>query len=462
MDKYQQMTTQPVERLVLRLAFPTVTIMLISSLYNMADTYFVGKLGTVSVAAVGIAVSFMAVIQAVGFFFGQGAGNHISRALGARQHESAQQMASTALVCAGIAGLGIAVAGALFAEQIALLLGATPTILADAADYLRCVALGAPFICMSLMLNNILRFQGNAFYGMIGMVSGAVFNCVLDPLLIYGFNMGVKGAAGATAISQTVGFVLLLVGCRHGGNVSISLNALRFSGAFFAEIVRGGLPSLLRQGIASIGVLVLNRAAAPFGDAALAAIAIANRIVLLCGSALIGFGQGFQPVCGFNFGAKKYSRVRRAFWFCLLVAIGVLVLLSTLGSLFAPRIIALFRADDAEVVRLGAAFLRYQFLSLPLTAVIILTNMLLQTTRKSIRASILSAARQGLTLIPLALILSSQLGLFGLQIATPIADCVTFLIAVPLMVSGLKGKNDDTDTDGSAGDLDLRQSDFEA
>ena len=440
-QKYLRMTQEPVERLVCSMAIPTITIMLISALYNMADTFFVGSLGTSATGAVGIVFSLMAIIQAIGFFFGHGAGNYISRELGAQNRDKASQMAATGFLSVLIAGGAVTVSGLLFLEPLARFLGATETILPHACDYLRYILIGAPWMAASLMLNNLLRFQGSAFYGMMGMIAGAVLNIALDPLFIFVFKMGVGGAALATLISQFVSFCLLLVGCSRQGNIRINPRNFSPQFAVYKEILRGGLPSLFRQGIAAIATICLNRVAGGHGDAAIAAISIVQRVTLFANSALIGFGQGFQPVCGFNYGAGYYERVRKAFLFCLKTASVVLLFLAALGFLYAPQIIGLFRGDDAEVVRIGALALRLQCLTFPLMGWVVLNNMMLQTIGMAFKASILALARQGLFLLPLLFALTPSLGILGIQMSQPAADLATFALSIPLGLGVLLGLN---------------------
>jgi putative MATE family efflux protein len=405
----------------------------------MADTYFVGSLGTSATAAVGISFSFMAIIQAAGLFFGQGAGTYISRALGARNSRDAETMAATGFFTAFFIGAVLAAAGTLFLSPLARFLGATDTILPYARDYLRFILLGAPFMASSIMLNNLLRFQGSAFTGMIGMISGAALNIILDPLFIFVLHLGVMGAALATMISQTVSCILLfLVGCTGKNNVWILPRNFSPRMKNYREIIRGGLPSLLRQGLMGLTTILLNRAAGPYGDAVIAAMSIVNRVFLMAGSALIGFGQGFQPVCGFNYGAGLYKRVAQAFWFCLRLITIVLVILSVAGFIFAPDIIAVFRKDDPEVIKIGALALRFQCFTFPLSGWIILNNMMLQTMGKTVPAGILAFARQGLFLIPLLFTLTPLLGVLGIQMCVPISDLCTFILALPLGISVLR------------------------
>ena len=317
-QKLKYMTETPLSKLILSLSVPTIISMLISSFYNMADTYFVGLIGSASASgAVGVVFPLMSIMQAVGFMFGHGSGNHMSRALGAGRTDDAQAMAATGFVSAFIAGLVIMLVGLTTAEPLVYLLGSTETIAPYAQQYIRYLMPGVPFLISSLVLNNQLRFQGSAFYGMIGISTGAVLNILLDPIFIFVLNMGVAGAALATSISQFVSFVILLLMTRRGANIRIRLRSFNPTLRRFAEIFRGGIPSLARQGLNSLASVCLNLAAGGYGDAAIAAMSIVSRVMQMTVSAIIGFGQGFQPVCGFNYGAKLYGRVRKAFWFCV-------------------------------------------------------------------------------------------------------------------------------------------------
>ena len=435
--KYQIMTETPVRPLVCRLAVPTIISMLITSFYNMADTYFVGRIGTSASAAVGVVFPLMAIIQAVGFFFGHGSGNYISRALGGQDIDSAGKMAATGFFSALIGGAMIMIAGLLLLNPLAVWLGSTQTILPYAVDYMRVILIGAPYMTASLVLNNQLRFQGNAVYGMVGITSGAILNIALDPLLIFVCGMGISGAALATILSQFVGFALLWVGTRRGGAIPIHFRNFRPKWRYFKIILNGGSPSLLRQGLGSVATICLNHAAGVYGDVAIAGMSIVTRIMQFAYSCLIGFGQGFQPVCGFNYGAKKYGRVKEAFWFCVKLSTVVLVILAVIGYVFAPSIVAVFR-DDQEVVTVGTVALRMQCLSFPLAAWLVMCNMMSQTIGKAIRASFLAMSRQGLFFIPLVLLLPQFMGLFGVEIAQALSDVVSFAVAIPLQVGLLR------------------------
>jgi putative MATE family efflux protein len=408
-------------------------------MYNAVDTWFVGFLGTTETAAVGVSFSVMNMIQAAGFLFGHGAGNYISRALGARSGKDAEKMAAVGFFSAFCTGGLMAALGLAFLSPLASALGATETILPHALSYLRFILLGAPFMVSALTLNNLLRFQGSAFLGMIGMTCGAALNVLLDPLFIFTFHMGVPGAALATMISQTVSCVLLFI-INRGGKQNVPILPRNFSPgrAAYMNILRGGSPSLLRQSVMSLAAVFLNRAAGPYGDEVIAAVSIVNRVVMISGSAIIGLGQGFQPVCGFNYGARLYGRVKRAFRFCVAISSVVLAVLSVLAFIFAPDIVAVFRKGDAMVIGIGARALRFQSLTLPLSGWIVLSNMMLQTMGKALPANILALARQGFFLIPLLFILTPLFNVTGILLSTPLADLFTFVLALPLGLKTLK------------------------
>jgi putative MATE family efflux protein len=437
-DKHTLMTTAPIPRLIGSLAIPTIISMLVTSFYVMADTYFVGKIDTQSTAAVGLSFSVMAIIQAFGFFFGHGSGNYISRKLGAQDYASAEIMASTGFFYAFIAGTLTTCLGLLFLTPICRFLGSTPTILPYAETYLGIILLGAPFMASSLVLNNQMRFQGNAVYSMVGIIVGAVLNIALDPLLIFTFEMGVAGAAWSTLISQICSFCVLMAMDSRGTNIRIRFKNFRLKAQLLKEILFGGAPSLCRQGLASIATILLNVAAGGYGDAAIAGMSIVTRICMFINSFVIGFGQGFQPVCGFNYGAGLYRRVREGFWFCIRTGVVFLTVCAIVGYIYAPEIVAWFRADDPQVIAIGARALRWQLITLPLGTWVILCNMLLQTIRKPVRAVTLSSARQGLFFIPLILILPNLLGLQGVEMCQAAADLCSFILAIPLTVPVLK------------------------
>ena len=416
-EKFMMMTTAPLPGLISKLAGPTIISMLISSIYNMADTFFVAKIGTSATAAVGVVFPVMTIIQALGFFFGHGSGNSMSRRLGAKDTKTAEELAATGFFFALLCGIAVTLTGEIFLDPLAIALGSTRTILPYAREYMRIILLGAPYMTAQFVLNNQLRFQGNAFYAMIGVISGGILNIFLDPLFIFGFNLGVSGAAIATVVSQLISFVLLLIGLRVSKCIPIRIRNVKNLRQNLMMIAGGGLPSLFRQGLGSVGTLALNLAANPFGDAAIAAMSIVGRIMFFAASALIGFGQGFQ---------------REAFWFCVKISSVVLLVLAAAGYLSAETLITVFRKNDPEVIAIGTRALRFQCMTLPLNGWIIMNNMLTQTIGKTVRASLLAASRQGLFFIPAILILPMVFGIGGIEAAQPVADFLSFALAMVL------------------------------
>ena len=438
-EKFIKMTTSPVEKLILGLAVPNILIMIVSALYNMADTYFVARLGTSAVAGVGIAFPLMNLIQAIGFFFGQGTGNYMARALGAQDTEAASRMAATGFFTSFCIMAIIAALGLIFLSPFVSALGATVTIRPYAMDYILYILLASPCMVAATVLNQQLRFQGSAAISMVGMLSGAILNIFLDPLFIFVFGWGVMGAASATMISQIVSFcILLFYGTTRRGNISINIKHFSPSLKRYIEMFRGGVPALLRQGLMSVANIIINHFAGFYGDAAIAAISIVNRICMFANSVMLGFGQGYQPVCGFNYGAKLYSRVRKGFWFCVRLACTGLAVICAFMIVYAPRIIALFRKDDLDVVAIGTRSLRLNCISLPFMGFAIMCNMITQTMGKALEASIVATARQGLMLIPALFILRPILGLLGVQLATPVSDMASLIIIIPLTIKVLK------------------------
>lgn len=437
-EKRIYMTQEPVEKLVCRLAVPTIFSMMITSFYNMADTFFVGKLNTQSTAAVGIVFSLMAVIQAIGFLFGHGSGNYISRQLGAGNIEEAEKMSAVGFFTSFFAGVVILAVCMFAIEPLSYALGSTPTVQPYTVAYMRIILFGAPAMTASLVLNNQMRFQGSAFYAMIGIVSGAVVNIVLDPFFIFVCGMGVAGAALATTISQYLSFILLLIMIKKEGDIKLRISNFKPDLHFYKEIVRGGIPALFRQGLASVATICLNHAAGVYGDAAIAGMSIVSRIMMFANSALIGFGQGFQPVCGFNYGAGKNDRVLKAYWFCVKFAFVVLSVMAVIVFIFAPYFVTVFQKEDADVIEVGTAALRYSVISFPLSAWIVMCNMMLQSIGKGLKASIVASARQGIFFLPLIAILPFFLGVTGVEICQAVSDVCALSISIPLGFSVIR------------------------
>ena len=436
-DRYRDMTETPVPRLIIRLSIPTIISMLVTALYNAADTFFVGRISTEATAAVGLAFSAMAVIQALGFFCGQGSGNYLSRMLGAGKQEEAEQMAATGLALSMILGVVVASAATLQIRQLAEFLGARGSTVDETVRYLRIIVLGAPFMMGQFVINNQLRYQGSAMYAMVGLLCGAILNIALDPLLIFGFGMGVSGAALATISGQIISFFVLLAGSMHGVNIHLNIRNVRLNGHFITQIINGGIPALFRQGLAAVATVLLNRAAGVYGHAAIAGMSVTTRVTMFVSSALIGFGQGYQPVCSFNYGAEKKERVREGYFFCVRHGTIFLTVMALICFGFAPQIIAFFR-NDPEVIAVGKAALRWQAVALPLLACIVITNMMLQSIGKGVKASITASARSGIFFIPLILILPRIFGLAGVEMTQAVADILSVSVSIPLAAMELR------------------------
>ena len=428
--RYEMMTRQPIPKLIARLSVPTILSMLVSSIYNLVDTAFVGQLGTSQSAAIGVVFGFMAIIQAVGFMFGQGSGSISARLLGARDTDRASRVASTGIICSFGIGVIISVAVFLFMDPFILLLGSTETIAPYARQYLTWILIAAPVMTCSYTLNNLLRFEGKASLGMIGMMTGAILNIALDPVLMFVLNMGIAGAAVATAFSQMVSFgILLSMYLRGKTAIRFSIRKADFSPATVGDIMATGLPSLLRQVLNSLATILLNSSAAVYGDEAVAAMSIVGRVSFFVFALALGIGQGFQPVSAFNYGAKKYARLRKAFWVTVAMSETILVVTAAAGLLLSGRLIALFR-DDPAVIGIGTRALQLQFTTLVFLPFTMAVEMLYQSTGHRAGASLMSAARSGLFFIPSLLILAAVRGLAGIQEAQPLAYVLSFPLAL--------------------------------
>lgn len=437
-DNYTFLTTAPERKVILALAGPAIVSMLATSLHNMVSTFYVGRISTQATAAVGVSFALMSVIQAIGFLFGQGSGNFISRALGARKKEQAERMAATGFIWSAGSGLLLAALGLIFMEPLCVLLGSTPTILPETKRYLLWVLLGMPVMTGTMTLNNQLRFQGSARFAMYGVLAGAAVNVALSPVFIFTLRLGVTGAGMGVFCGQAVSLAVMLWGTSRAGNIRIRPRLFSTDGFYLREMMAGGTPSLTRQGLASVSVALLNVAAGAYGDAAIAGMSIVGRITFVIMSAVIGLGHGYQPLCGFSYGAGLYGRVKRGYWFVVRVGMIFLAVCSVLGIAFAEPLIRLFRNDPA-VVEAGSVALIWQMYTLPLGAFIMYTNMMMQTTRKPVEANILAAARNGIFFIPLILLLPRRFGLLGVQMCQTWADVLSFILAVAIAIRGFRG-----------------------
>ena len=430
---------EPVSRVIPKMAIPTIISMLITNIYNMADTFFVSQIGTSASGAVGVIFSAMAIIQALAFTIGMGSGTNVSQALGAGDEERTKRFVSTGFFTAFLVGVIIAILGLSNIDWLVRFLGSTETIAPHAKAYATYIFYAAPFMMCSFVMNNLLRFEGLASYAMVGITTGGILNMVLDPILIFGLGLGTAGAAIATAISQLVSFTILLLMTQLRPD-AISIDPRRFKPGLkiYGRILYNGFPSLGRQGIASVSTILLNTTAGAYGDAAIAAMSIVSRFVLFINSSVIGFGQGFQPVCGFCYGAGKYSRVREAFWFCVKVTTGILLVLCAISLILSRPIVTVFRRDDPLVISIGTLALRLQLCTLPLWGFITMSNMFTQSIGYGVRATLISVSRQGIFLIPALLILPRLLGLLGIQCAAPVSDVCAFVMSLLIVRSILR------------------------
>ena len=433
-SKFRKMTETPIPRLVLSLGIPTTISMLITNIYNMADSYFVSKISLSAGGATSIVFGIMSILQAFGFMFGHGAGSKVSRLLGEKRVNEASKYTSTGFFYSLGCGLIISIVGLCLLEPLMNLLGSTNTILPYAMDYGKWILIAAPAMTSSCVLNNILRYEGMAALAMIGLTTGGILNIALDPIFIFALNMGINGAGLATAISQYISFFILLsmfVFKRTQSRLSLRYFAKELK--IIGEIIVTGLPSFARQGLNSVSTMVLNSQAKMFGDVAIAGMGYVARTSSLIFSVGLGIGQGFQPVSAFNYGAKKYSRVKSATIFTMIFGALFIGVISAICFILAPEIISLFR-NEPEVIKIGSEALRIQCVFLVFLPIAVVATMLFQSIGKSLLALVLSCLQSGMIFIPLCLILPRIIDILGLQVAQPIAYFTTAMISIPMMI----------------------------
>ncbi|MCR4579262.1 MAG: MATE family efflux transporter [Treponema sp.] len=437
-EQYDKMINTPVSRLIAGLAVPTVISMLVTSIYNMADTFFVSHISMEASAAVGIVFPIMSIIQACGFTLGMGSGSLVSIRLGQKRNQEANVIASTAFFAALGVGLLITIFGNLFARQFLSLVGASSAVLPYASSYARYIFWGAPFMCASFVLNNVLRSEGKAFFSMIALTSGGILNILLDPIFIFALDLGISGAAIATLVSQLLSFTILLSWfLRRKAVCHMSIKNFTLKDKVLAKVAWTGIPSLARQGLASIATILLNTMAGRFGDAAIAGMSITTKIIMFVASIMIGIGQGFSPVSGYNYGAKRYDRVKQAYRFMLTSGFCIMLAFASVIFIFARQIMAAF-IDDEAARAVGSAALRWQVSFIPFHPLIVGTNMLMQSTRNIKAATFLSMNRQGIYFIPAILLLPGILGLTGVEISQFVADVLSALTAIPYAIHFFK------------------------
>ena len=424
----------PVEKLIPRLAIPTILSMMITMIYNLVDAYFVGKLGTSASAAIGVVLGLQSIFQAFGFMMGHGAGSQISIRLGEGDKDTADRLFSTAFFHALVISVIVAVIGLICLEPLMRLMGSSDTILPFSKNYGFYILISGPALVGSCVLNNVMRYEGRAVLAMFGLVTGGVRNMIGDPIFMFGFGLGIDGAGLSTAISQYISFGILLYMVFSKRTISrLSPKYRSNNPADTLLIMRVGLPSLIRQMLNSLATITLNHCAMPYGDAAIAAMAIVGRIAMFIGSAMIGLGQGFQPVSAYNYGARKFARLRKSFFFTFKAGTIVLGALAVVGFLFPAPIVGIFR-DDPAVIEIGAKALRFQCIAVVLQPFSVTSNMMFQSIGRSKEASFLALLRSGLYYIPALLVLPLFLGLTGIQSAQMVADMLTTLTCIPFVV----------------------------
>ena len=433
--RHRMMLYEPVLKVVTILSIPMIISMLVDSLYNIADTYFVSQLGKAATAAVGVNDSMTHFIRACAMGFGFGASSYISRLLGAKRDEEACRVGNTTLLTS-IAVLSVlGVIAFIFVDPLVSLLGATESAKPYAVSYARFILLSVPFTAGEVSLSHMLRSEGSTRYSMFGMVSGCVVNVALDPLFIHTFGLEVAGAAIATSISKVVSFlVLLLPFLRRKTMIELKLSYFTPKWSIYREVARMGVPTFLRASLMSTSTVVINNFAGSFGDSALAAVSVANKCTRFVGSAIMGFGQGYQPVAGYCYGAKRYHRVNRSFWVCTLIGAGMAVVIGGAMGIFAPQLVAVFAAADPEIIRIGTLMIRTQCVTMFAHVWVMIINGLFQALGRAIPATILGLSRQVICLIPAVIALSLLFGVNGLAVSQATADVLSMAIAIPMVI----------------------------
>ena len=433
-SKENVMLTDPIPRLIPKMAIPTIVAFLITSVYSLADTYFVSSLGTNATAAVSVNAALDQIIMMAGSMLAVGANSYIARLLGARERERAQQALSTAFFTAFGVGAAFMLLGIALMRPMVLLLGATPSCERYAIDYATYILLAAPFMASNFVMNQCLRAEGNAMLSMFGLGFGGVLNCALDPIFIFHFGLGVAGASIATAISKVVSFLILIFPyVTHRCVLRIRPRDFRFRKDILAPIVAVGMPSMLRSGLAVLAGILLNNVAGSISDSVLAGIGVSTKIMMFPFSIILGFGSGFQPVAGFNWGARRYDRVKESYRYAARTALVGALLMGAAVGVFAPQIIALFAESDGEMRRLGALCIRLQCLALPPHAYVAVVNMFCAGLGRAKQALLLATSRQGSCFLPILYPLAFLFGADGIVSVQAVADVLTLALAIPVI-----------------------------
>lgn len=437
--QHKKMTETPITRLLVSLSLPSVANMLLTSIYNMADTYFVTSLGESAIGGVGIVFSIQSIIQSVGFGVSMGGSSIVSRKLGEKDNESANRYASSAVLMGFILGFLIAIICLITLDPLLLLIGATKTILPYARDYAFVILLAAPLMCTSFVLGPLLRAEGRATFSMLVGIAGGLINMALDPIFIFVFDLGVRGAAIATAISQTISFSMALSFYIFGKSV-IKLSPKYLSHSFkdYWLVIKTGAPTVFRQGLGSVATTLLNVRVKIYGDAAVAAVSLANKVYIFLRSIVLGVGQGFQPIAGYNYGAKRLDRVKKVFFAATIFGSCAAGFGAILCATVPTGVMNLFGAENPEVVKIGERLLLMHSIALPFLGFSSYVNMMYQSLGFVKGATFLASCRQGVYFIPLILTLPIFFKMDGVLITQPIADILTFLTSIPFCIWFIK------------------------
>lgn len=429
------MLNQPVYKVIPKMAVPTIVAFLINSIYSLADTYFVSSLGTNATAAVSVNASLDQLIMMCGSMLALGANSYIARLLGQGKDKKASEVLSTAFFLAAAIGATLMVFGTIFMVPMVRLLGATPTCEQYSVDYATYVLIAAPFMATSFVMNQCLRSEGSATLSMIGMGFGGVLNCVLDPIFIFGFDMGVAGASLATAISKVVSFAILVFPyITKRSLLRLSIRNFHFRMDILGNIVSVGSSSMFRSGLAVVAGIMLNDMAGDISDSVLAGIGVSTKVMMFPFSIILGFGSGFQPVVGFNWGARRYDRVKQCYDFSSWVALIGAIVMGLGIAVFSDQIVMVFAGSDPEMLEIGSLCIRLQCIALPVHAWVTVVNMLCTGLGNAVGAFILATARQGTCMVPVLFPLAHFFGAYGLSSVQAVADFLTLILAIPICI----------------------------
>lgn len=433
-DRSRMMLEEPISSVIPKMAIPTIVAFLINSIYSLADTYFVSSIGIEATAAVSVNASLDQLIMMAGSLLAVGAASYIARLLGQGNKDEASSVLSTAFFIAAFFGLTLAVFGSIFILPLVRLLGATPTCEQHSVEYATYVLLAAPFMASSFVMNQCLRSEGSATLSMVGMGFGGILNCILDPIFIMGLNLGVAGASMATAISKVVSFAILIYPYLTKKSVlRLSIRRFNMKAKTMYEIISVGSSSMFRSLLAVVSAILLNKLAGEISDSVLAGIGVTNKIMMFPFGIILGFGTGFQPVAGFNFGAKRYDRVMESYRFATKVIVAMSVIMAALVAIFVNPIIRAFAGTDPQMIQIGRLCILLQCAALPIHGWGVVINMLCAGLGRAGSALVLSTSRQGTCFLPILYPMAWAFGAFGLAGVQAAADVLTLVLAVPIL-----------------------------